>query len=44
MASTPAARCAGRPVRFINGMVNTPVETTLATAEPEIEPIREDPR
>ena len=43
IASIPAARCAGTPVRLMRGMVKTPVETTLATAEPEIDPINDEP-
>ena len=39
-ASTPAANRGVNPARFISGMVITPVVTTLATEEPEIEPIR----
>ena len=39
-ASTPAAKRGVKPARFISGMVITPVVTTLATEEPEIEPIR----
>ena len=42
-ASTPAANLGGKPTRFINGIVITPVVTVLATAEPEIEPIRPEP-
>ncbi len=38
-ASTPAENLAGKPARFIKGMVTTPVEAVLATAEPEIVPI-----
>ena len=38
-ASTPAAKRGVKPARFISGMVITPVVTTLATEEPEIEPI-----
>ncbi len=38
-ASTPAANCAGKPARFIIGMVMTPVETVLAIAEPEMVPV-----
>jgi len=37
-ASTPAAKCAGYPVRFIRGIVNDPVVTVLATELPEIMP------
>ena len=39
-ASTPAANFGGKPARFISGMVMTPVEAVLATAEPEIVPVR----
>jgi hypothetical protein len=39
-ASIAAALCAGYPSRLIIGMVTTPVPTTFATAEPEIEPNR----
>jgi hypothetical protein len=42
-ASTPAANLAGKPARFISGMVMTPVETVLATAEPEIVPVSAEP-
>jgi hypothetical protein len=37
-ASMPPAMGAGKPDRFISGMVTMPVPTTLATALPEIEP------
>ena len=39
-ASTPPAKARGKPARFISGMVITPVEAVLATAEPEIVPVR----
>ena len=39
VASTPPAKAARYPKRFISGMVNWPVVTTLATPEPEIVPI-----
>ena len=39
VASTPPAKAARKPKRFISGMVNCPVVTTLATPEPEIVPI-----
>ena len=39
-ASTPPAKGALNPARFIRGMVMTPVEAVLATAEPEIVPVR----
>ncbi len=42
-ASTPAANRGAKPARFISGMVITPVVTTFATEEPEIEPISPDP-
>ena len=34
VASTPPAKAAGKPKRFISGMVNWPEATTLATPEP----------
>ena len=37
-ASTPPAKWAGYPVRFISGMVKVPVVTVLATELPEIIP------
>ncbi len=37
-ASTPAAKWAGYPVRFIRGIVKEPVVTVLATELPEIIP------
>ena len=37
-ASIAAALCAGYPLRLIMGMVTTPVDITLATALPEMEP------
>ena len=39
-ASTPAANFAGKPARFISGIVRVPVLTTLAEAAPEIMPNR----
>ena len=39
-ASTPAAKCGGKPVRFISGIVIGPSTMTLATALPEIVPNR----
>ena len=41
-ASTAAANLARYPRFFINGMVNEPVVTTLATAEPETVPMKPD--
>ena len=41
-ASTPAAKGARKPLRFIRGMVTCPVTMTLATAEPETLPKREE--
>ncbi len=38
-ASTPAANLALNPFAFINGIVMTPVDAVLATAEPEIVPV-----
>jgi len=38
VASTPPANWALKPVRFIMGMVRTPVAETLAGAEPLTEP------
>ena len=40
--STPPAKRPEKPARFIIGMVSTPVEETLAGAEPLIEPNRAD--
>ena len=37
-ASTAAANCGRKPVRFISGMVIGPSTITLATALPEIVP------
>ena len=37
--STAPAFSAGKPVRFISGMVKAPVVTTLAREEPEIRPV-----
>ncbi len=42
VASTPPANAARYPKRFISGMVNCPVVTTLATPDPEIVPISPD--
>ena len=42
-ASMPAANRAGKPALRIKGIVMTPVETVLATEEPETEPIKPDP-
>ena len=39
-ASTAAANLARYPRFFINGMVNEPVVTTLATAEPDTVPMK----
>ena len=38
--STPPAKADEKPKRFINGIVNWPVVTTLATPEPLIVPIK----
>ena len=38
-ASTPAANLALKPFAFINGIVITPVDAVLATAEPEMVPV-----
>ena len=40
VASTPAAKWAGKPVRFISGIEIGPSTMTLATALPEIVPNR----
>jgi hypothetical protein len=40
MASIAPATQGRNPVRFIMGMVKLPVDTTLATEEPEIDPKR----
>ena len=40
VASTPAAKCGGKPERFIKGMDIGPSTMTLATALPEIVPNR----
>ena len=40
VASTPAAKCGGKPERFISGMEIGPSTITLATALPEIVPNR----
>ena len=42
-ASTLAARWAGKPERFMAGMVNTPVVATLPGPEPEREPMYVEP-
>ena len=39
VASTPPANAGRKPKRFIKGIVNWPVVTTLATPEPLIVPI-----
>ena len=39
-ASTPPANELGKPCRFIMGIVNTPVPTTLAVGLPEMVPNR----
>ncbi len=39
VASTPPANSERNPKRFISGMVNCPLATTLATPEPEIVPM-----
>ena len=39
-ASTPAANLGRNPLAFISGMVITPVDAVLATAEPEIVPVK----
>ncbi len=41
-ASTPPAKAGRNPDRFISGIVNAPVVTTLATPEPLIVPMRAD--
>ena len=41
--STAPAFSAGKPTRFINGMVKVPVVTTLAMEEPEISPVGRRP-
>jgi len=38
-ASTPAAKRGGKPASFISGMVTDPVDTVLATVDPEIVPV-----
>ena len=40
--STAPAFSAGKPTRFISGMVNVPVVTTLAIEDPEIRPVMPD--
>ena len=42
IASTPAAKCGWKPVRFISGIEIGPSTMTLATALPEIVPNRLD--
>jgi hypothetical protein len=42
-ASTPAANLGENPERTIIGMVITPVDTVVATADPETDPIKPDP-
>jgi hypothetical protein len=44
VASTPPAKAGEKPKRFISGMVNWPLATTLATPEPEIVPISAEDR
>ena len=41
-ASMPPASAAGKPMRFISGMVTEPVTTTLATDDPLVMPNRPD--
>ncbi len=41
--STDPAFSAENPTRFISGMVNVPVVTTLAMEEPEISPVAAEP-
>ena len=43
-ASTPPANCGRKPLDFINGIVMTPVDAVLATAEPEIVPVKAEER
>ena len=40
LASTAPAKGAGKPARFIMGMVMTPVEAVLATALPLMVPVK----
>ena len=42
VASTAPAKAGLKPKRFISGMVNWPLATTLATPEPEMVPISAD--
>jgi hypothetical protein len=42
-ASTPAANLGVNPDRVIIGIVITPVDTVVATAEPDTDPIRPEP-
>ena len=42
-ASTPPAKRGLKPTRLMTGMVKTPVDTTLATAAPDIVPKRAEP-
>ena len=42
VASTAAAKCGLKPVRFISGMEIGPSTMTLATAEPEMVPNSEE--
>ncbi len=42
-ASIAAASCAGKPERFMSGIVTTPTAETLATALPEIMPKNAEP-
>ena len=42
-ASTPAANRGENPERVIIGIVSTPVETVVATADPDTDPIRPEP-
>ena len=42
-ASIAAAICAGKPERFMSGMVTTPTADTFATALPEIIPKNAEP-
>ena len=40
VASTPPAKAAGNPKRFISGIVNCPEATTFAIPDPDTVPIR----
>lgn len=42
-ATTPAANRGVNPERTIIGMVMTPVETVVATADPDTDPMSPDP-